>query len=398
MKRIISLLVVGVVLLAGYGAYALLVPSSFAPRAWQPQPVAAARSALPPSQPFTGLERLGVDVAHGPETVAVDDQGRLYAGYDDGTIRRFSADGDHHEVFATTNGRPLGLAFGPAPQATDPAAPPETTEQAADEANNRDDSTDTDHNESAQPQTLYVADADKGLLAIDPTGQITIVATGADDTPFGFTDDVDVGADGRVYFSDASSKYGNGHYLADILEHGGHGRLLAFDPATGQTQVLLSGLQFANGVAVGPDGGFVAVTETGAYRVTRYWLSGPRGGTHDVLVDNLPGFPDGISFNGQQRFWVALFAPRNTLLDAAAGQPWVRTLIFHLPAWAQPAPEHVARVLGLSTDGRIVDNLVDSSTGAYAPITSVIQAGHTLYLGSLTQNAFARLPGPDDAS
>lgn len=382
MKRLIFLLVVIVALLAGYAAYALLVPSSFAPRAWQPQSAEAARSALPPAQPLTGLERLGVDVANGPETVAVDNQGRLYAGYDDGTIRRFSADASDHEVFATTNGRPLGLAFGPPSQSHDSAATQDTT--------------DTDHNESSEPQTLYVADAEKGLLAIDPKGQITILATGADDTPFGFTDDVDVGPDGKVYFSDASSKYGNGHYMADILEHGGHGRLLAFDPTTGDIQVLLSGLQFANGVAVGPSGKFVAVTETGAYRVTRFWLSGPKAGTHDVLADNLPGFPDGISFNGQQRFWVALFAPRNTLLDAAAGQPWARTLIYHLPAWAQPAPAHVARILGLSTDGHIVTNLANRSADAYAPITSVTQVGDTLYLGSLTQNALARLPAPDD--
>lgn len=382
MKSIVTLIVLIVALVAGYVAYALLLPSTFAPRAWQPQPTGAARSALPPAQPLTGLERLGVDVANGPETVAVDDQGRLYAGYDDGTIRRFSADGGHHELFATTNGRPLGLAFGPAPQSHDATATQDTT--------------DTDHNESTESRTLYVADAEKGLLAIDPTGQITIVATGADDTPFGFTDDVDVGADGTVYFSDASSKYGNGHYMADILEHGGHGRLLAFDPATGEIQVLASGLQFANGVAVGPDGKFVAVTETGAYRVMRFWLSGPQAGTHDVLVDNLPGFPDGISFNGTNRFWVALFAPRNALLDAAAGQPWARRLIYHLPAWAQPAPEHVARILGLSTDGHIVTNLVNRSADAYAPITSVTQAGATLYLGSLTQNALARLPAPDD--
>lgn len=395
MKSIVTLIVVIVLLLAGYAGYALLVPSSFAPQAWQPKPVAAARSALPPAQPIAQLKRLGVGIANGPETIAVDNQGRLYAGYDDGTIRRFSADGSHNEVFATTNGRPLGLAFGPAPQ---PATSQATGDRASAGAapDSSDSSTAADKAQTGPAQTLYVADADKGLLAINPQGQIAILATGADNTPFGFTDDVAVAPNGTVYFSDASSKYGNGHYLADILEHGGHGRLLEFDPDNGQTQVLLSGLQFANGVAVGPQGRFVAVTETGAYRVTRYWLSGPKAGTHDTLVDNLPGFPDGISFNGRNRFWVALFAPRNALLDRTAGQPWLRTLIFHLPAWAQPAPKHVAQILGLSSDGRIVNNLVDRSDSAYAPITSVTQASNTLYLGSLTQNAFARMPAPDN--
>lgn len=396
MKSFGTLIVVIALLLAGYAAYALLVPSPFAPQAWQPEPIAAARSALPPAQPITQLQRLGVDVASGPETVAIDDQDRLYVGYADGTIRRFSADGSHKEVFATTNGRPLGLAFGPTPQPSRPAGAADSAQQSATGTDNDKPATKTADDTPTPAQTLYVADAEKGLLAINPKGQISMLASGADGTPFGFTDDVDVAPDGKVYFSDASSKYGNGHYLADILEHGGHGRLLEFNPANGQTQVLLSGLQFANGVAVGPQGRFVAVTETGAYRVTRYWLSGPKAGTHDSLVDNLPGFPDGISFNGSDRFWVALFAPRNALLDGTANHPWLRKLIFHLPAWAQPAPKHVTQILGLSSDGRIVDNLVDRDASAYAPVTSVTQDGDTLYLGSLTQSAFARMPAPSD--
>ena len=35
--------------------------------------------------------------------------------------------------------------------------------------------------------------------------------------------------------------------------HGGHGRLLKYDPANGKTTVLLGGLQFANGVALAAD-------------------------------------------------------------------------------------------------------------------------------------------------
>lgn len=390
MKMLFRLCVLVVLLLGGFIAYALLVPSTFDPQAWQPKAASAARDKLPPAQTASQLERLGVDVATGPETVAVDNQGRLYAGYDDGTIRRFSADGTTNEVFATTNGRPLGLAFGPAL----PVSTRSSGDGASPDADIEPSSVVSETDPDAPRQTLYVADAERGLLAINPQGDITVLATGADGTAFGFTDDVDVAPDGQVYFSDASSKYGNGHYLADILEHGGHGRLLRFNPATGQTQVLLRGLQFANGVAVGPGGAFVAVTETGAYRVVRYWLSGPKAGTHDLLIDNLPGFPDGISFNGQQRFWIALFAPRDTLLDAVAGQPWLRTLVFHLPAWAQPQPKHVMQILGVSSQGRIVDNIVDDSSRAYAPVTSVTQAGDTLYLGSLTQNALAQMAAP----
>jgi Strictosidine synthase len=40
---------------------------------------------------------------------------------------------------------------------------------------------------------------------------------------------------------------------ARILEQGGHGRLLVYDPAADKTTTLVDGLNFANGVAVAHD-------------------------------------------------------------------------------------------------------------------------------------------------
>ncbi|GAB3677374.1 SMP-30/gluconolactonase/LRE family protein [Salinisphaera aquimarina] len=381
MKKLLFILLIALVAFIGY---ALFWPSSFAPVAWNAPDVRATPSApAADDEKLANATRLADGVARGPEDVAVDDQGRIYAGYEDGTIRRFDADGNNGEVFATTNGRPLGLAFQRAPLFDDgPAA-----RSTGGDANNED---------TTQPpqQTLIVADADKGLLAIDAGGDITVLTHGAGDAAFAFTDDVDVADDGTIYFTDASSKYGKNNYRADILEHGGHGRLLKYDPKTRQASVLLSGLQFANGVAVGPDDAYVLVTETGSYRVTRYWLTGPKAGQHDIFVDNLPGFPDGISFNENGTFWLALFAPRDRTLDWLAPYAWLRKIVFRLPEAIQPQPAHVGHLLGLDTDGRIVTNLEDRRAEAFAPVTSVQQVENTLYLGSLTADSFARLPVP----
>lgn len=54
------------------------------------------------------------------------------------------------------------------------------------------------------------------------------------------------------------------------------GRLLAYDPKTRATRVLLGGLFFANGVALSGKEDFVAVAETGSWTVRRYWLKGPK--------------------------------------------------------------------------------------------------------------------------
>ncbi|WP_348766194.1 SMP-30/gluconolactonase/LRE family protein [uncultured Salinisphaera sp.] len=383
MKNLLTLILIALVAFVGY---ALFWPSDFMPQPWT---VATATTGDAPvrSAPLAQAERLGEDTATGPEDVAIDNQGRLYAGYEDGTIRRFDPDGSNGQVFATTNGRPLGLAFSSKPVApTDDQA----STESGDETGGPEQATD-----APPPQTLIVADADKGLLAINPAGDIKILASGAEGRPFKFTNDVDVGPDGTIYFTDASSKYGHDAYRTDILEHGGHGRLMEYDPATATVTVLLGGLQFANGVAASGDGAYVLVTETGSYRVLRYWLSGDMAGQSDIFIDRLPGFPDGISHGADSdTFWLALFAPRNRLLDFTADKPWLRRIIYHLPRALQPEPAHVAGLMGIKPDGTVVTDLRDDSAGAFAPITSVQEQGNSLYLGSLSADAFARIPRP----
>jgi len=336
--------------------YLLLWPVAIEPVAWQPPVAPEMAGAYAPNDRLAGIERLARDAGTGPEDVAIDSAGRIYGGMVDGRILRLGGDGTGPQLFAETGGRPLGLQF--------------------DAAGN-----------------LIVADANKGLLSVAPDGTVATLTREAAGLAFGFTDDVDVGADGTIYFSDASWKFGYGEHIPDLLEHGGNGRLLAYDPKSGDTRVLLADLQFANGVAVSPDQSFVLVVETGSYAIRRYWLTGPNAGQSDVFIDNLPGFPDGISSDGQGTFWLALYAPRNALADALAPYPLARKIVWRLPPALHPKPERYSFVLGLDTAGTVTHNLQDPS-GGYAPITSVERHGDWLYLGSLSEPAIGRIRVP----
>jgi sugar lactone lactonase YvrE len=337
-------------------AYLLFWPVPIDPVAWQAPAAPALEGRFAENDLLNRSRTLGLDQGRGPEDVAIDGQGFLYVGYEDGRVVRFRPDGTQPQLLADTGGRPLGLDFAP-------------------------------------DGSLVVADGYRGLLSIDQGGAITVLAHSAGGVPFGFTDDVGVASDGRIYFSDASSKFGPAMKARDdIMEHGGHGRLLRHDPATGSTEVLLDGLQFANGVALSRDEDFVLVNETGSYRITRYWLKGDRAGTHDVFFDNLPGFPDGVSDNGHGTFWVALYSPRNALLDAMSDKPLLRKMAFRLPEILQPRPAHHGFVLGLDESGVVTHNLQGTGPDAFAPITSAEQHGDTLYLGSLTAPRFAAYP------
>lgn len=353
MRKLLYLLVALVVLPA---LYLLFWPTGIDPVAWKPQPAPALEGKYAVNNKLAEVEWLARGAGHGPEDVDVDAQGRIYAGYHDGRILRFDANGENQELFADTEGRPLGLEF-------------------------------------AADGTLVVADAIKGLLAVRQDGSIRVLSTEADGVPYKFTDDLDIASDGSIYFSDASSKWGYGEHMQDILEHGGHGRLIRYRPLAGTAEVLLDGLQFANGIAVAQDESFVLVNETGSNRVMRYWLEGEQAGTEEIFIDNLPGIPDGIS-TGEHAFWLALFSPRSPDLDRLAKKPFLRKLALRLPESLRPQPVRHAFVLGLDEDGEVIHNLQDPSPESYAPITSVEEAGEYLYFGSLTREAIARMPVP----
>lgn len=60
----------------------------------------------------------------------------------------------------------------------------------------------------------------------------------------------------------------------------------------------------------------------------RYHLKGPREGTTDVFVDNLPGLPDNIKPSLRGGYWVALAVVRlYGLLDTMASLPGLRSFI-----------------------------------------------------------------------
>lgn len=345
------LLLVGVALL-----YLMLWPVPIDPVAWAPPEAPPLAGDYQPNEKLASVERLQVG-HHNPEGVAIDGEGRIYTGLEDGRIMRLKPDGSGPEVFARMDGRPLGMEFDGAGQ-------------------------------------LIIAGGDKGLLSMSREGQLTVLSAAAQDKAFRCVNDVAVASDGTIYFSDSSYKYPISVYKEDLFEHRPNGRLLAFDPRTRETRVVLDGVHFANGVAVSTDQSFVVVSETGKYRVLRVWLKGERAGQSEIFIDNLPGFPDNISTNGRDGFWLALVTPRNRLLDALLPRPFLRKVVLRLPQFMQPAPKRYAFVLGLDQNGRITHNLQDPSGKSFALVSSVLEHQGKLYLGSIGEEAVGRLPVP----
>ena len=331
----------------------LALPSPIDPVAWAVPPPPERINILAPNNALDSSVVIGQGQLDEPEDVAVDAAGALYTGTRDGTIWKITHDVQgtaSFTIFANTQGNPLGLRFDPV-------------------------------------GNLVVADSQRGLLVIDPSATVTTLLTEVDGVPLHFTNDLDIADDGTIYFSDASSKFGNhgADPIRETLENRPHGRLIAYTPATGETRVLLPELYFANGVTLIENDSAVLVAELTRYRITRYWLTGERAGSADIFADNLPGMPDGIMSDRRGTVWVSFGSPRNATLDTLHRFPFLKRQMAKLPdAWltAISNSDNYGLIIALNEQGQIIRSLSDSQGRFNGGISNVTPHNGTLYLGT----------------
>ena len=305
---------------------------------------------------------ISIDAFTGPEDATVGVDGNIYATTSSGHV--IQVRNRQVREFSNPGGRPLGI-------------------------------------ETDRDGTLVVANALVGLQRIDRAGNVTTLLRSIGGKPAYDVNNLAIGPDGIIYFSVSSSKFSAAQYtgtyeasLLDIMEHGGNGRVYSFDPESGHVKVLLEGLNYANGVAISSDGRFLVVSETGLYRVSKYWLSGDKKGTSEVLLDNLPGFPDNLKSGANGRFWLGLAAPRNHLLDRLSDKPFLRKVVQRLPAALRPSAIPSSHVIAFDGDGVVLENLHDLDA-RFPTLTGVLETRRALYLTTLFGNQLPRIDKRD---
>lgn len=343
--------------------YLLLWPVPIDPVAWEAPEDLGLVDPFGPDDRLARAKSIDLGDYEGPEDLSRGTDGQYYATVEDGLVIRIDANGDVH-AFAQVGGRPLGI-------------------------------------ETAADGSLLVANAYLGIQRVSLDGSVETMLAAVDGRPLVYADDLAIAGDGTIYFSEASTRHGaessGGSYeasLLDIMEHGGHGRIIAYDPASGEAEVVIAGLQFANGVAISDDQRYLLVAETGAYRILKHWLQGPAAGTTEVIIDNLPGFPDNINNGLNGRFWIGLVAPRIASLDALSTRPFLRKIVQRLPGIMRPRALPSSHVIAITGDGLVLMNLQDPAA-RFASLTGVLETRDALYLTALFGNQLGVLRKKD---
>ena len=356
MKKTLSALALAVIALA---AYLLLWPVPVEPVAFSVAPLPGYAGPHAPNQRLARLQYIDLKGERGAEHVAIGPDGKLYTAVASGKILRMNADGSGLEAFAQPGGRILGLAFDAAGH-------------------------------------IIGADTERGLVSVAPDGKTTtVLADTVDGDPIRFADAVVVARNGRIYFSDATTRFSgkvlglDEASLLEIVEGAASGRVLEYDPATKKTRTIARGYSFSNGVALSQDERWLFMTETGRYRIWKIDLAGTA--PPQVLIDNLPGYPDNLMRGRDGRIWAGLVKPREADADKLADKPFMRKILMRLPRALWPIPKDRAHVFAFTEDGKVVEDLQDPS-GTSGETTGVTELADRLIVTNLHAGTLGWVP------
>jgi len=318
------------------------------PVRWTPPPI----DPLPdlPAKPVT-IVPVGGD---GPEDVVVDANGNLWTGLLDGRIVRLAPDGSEPAVVADTGGRPLGMHV-------------------------------------ARDGRVLICDCDRGLLALDPhSGTLDVLVDHVEGRKLGFCSNVTETEDGTIYFTEStSSDFRFEEALGAFLEGRGAGGVfrLALD---GTVTKLVDGLHFTNGVTATADESALVFAESIGRRLSKYWLTGPQAGSVTPLVANLPAMPDNISTGSDGRIWTSMFTAANAAAEGLMPRaPWIRKLIWRMPARLHPKVEPEIWVVGFDADSGEVVGGIRTKRADFGGVTGVVESSGKVWMSTIEFPAIA---------
>ncbi|CAM9476153.1 unnamed protein product [Scytosiphon promiscuus] len=281
---------------------------------------------------------------------------------------------------------------------------------------------------------LYILDAYHGLFELDlaeggrgkhlidsstakplPLGWSsesgTVVAAAEATLPLTFLNDLAFTNDGTIFLSDSSWKFFRAENRKELVNGEPNGRLLRFDPSTGDLRTVMCGLHFPNGVELDQSGLNLLVVESMRFRILEINLDrlrhhdrrglefcGEREALPDgvrVFAEALPGFVDNLVFDEQKRGYVAAagakaaapFSALHFFLQKPAILRNILGKLVPIRVLEKSVPRYgLVFVLGL--DGSMIQSFHDP-TGRTALISSAHRSSRSGYtfLGS-SQNGF----------
>lgn len=339
------------ILIASVLIEAVISSCSLQPLAYQPEAIPSFEGATQLNETLLESEKIQIDGWLGPEDILFDSIGNIYTGvhntdFSDGRILKIDSSGEVEE-FYNSGSWVAGLHFN-------------------------------------KKGNLIALSHKQGLISISPTKEVTVLAaTDENGRPFLIPNGLDIADNGMIYFSNTSEieRYSIKYGRKVIMEMKPIGGLYSYNPATKKVKTLMDGAYFGNGVVMSQDQDYLLMVETTKYRVLKYWLSGEKEGESEVFIDNLNGFPNGISIREDGSYWLGFSTKRNEALDKIHPKTGMKKFVYGLPEFMQPKAELFGMIMNISTDGEIIETFYDTEGAIFSEAGAVKEFNGYLYIG-----------------
>ena len=202
---------------------------------------------------------------------------------------------------------------------------------------------------------------------------------------------VAVGADGKVYFTnaaDVSVKYGLESALrTELLAHTATGWVYVYDPVTRAVERVLGGVAGASGLALSADGGTLYVSDLGSRCIwavdaaARELTAGGRGCT--AAFAGLPGYPGALAVDTDGTLYISYRWARSGWLEKNADSTLLRGIALRAGQNTQErlfrctADAPCAEAVSLATGAweQTFTGLAQDSCAAVCPVESKVYFG-----------------------
>jgi len=196
----------------------------------------------------------------------------------------------------------------------------------------------------AEPQALTSYTAPVTALAVSPAGELAaglesgrlFIGEAEATLPAGVRciTALAFGTDGALWLANGSAERAAADWAADLMRHGASGSVWKQEPGGGGFRQVAGGLAFPYGLL--PEGAGVVVSESWRHRLQRI----DAVGNVATVVGKLPGYPARLSPTPDGGAWLAVFAPRNRLIEFVLQETdYRRDMIDTIPSryWIAPA-------------------------------------------------------------
>ncbi len=238
-----------------------------------------------------------------------------------------------------------------------------------------------------------------GKFYPSPAEQPTLRFSEMTDTnsrPVEKADDLAISSDGeRIYFTEPYDHAGailgvSIQSRNEALTLGTNGNIWKFDLIENTASLVAHDYAYLDGILLeySPDQtreSSILVNEVSRFRLIRMFLSGAQSGEDEIVIDGLPGFPDGMDRDPEGRVWVALVIERSALITWLHKNPFWKHLVLYIPERLQPVSRRTG-LLVLSKDGKkpLYYGMHDGSL--FSTLIVVVPGKERIYLAIYEKN------------